>query len=323
MQGHIEIETYAKINLGLGIGAPEESGFHPLLGIFHSTGPVDLLRMHARLAPGRHRGSGSQESTIEVQGSFDCPPETTSIHKAARLFFGHCGIRGDVFIEVEKRIPAMGGMGGGSSDAAATLAGLDALYGTGLDRETLMLLGAKLGSDVPFFFGSSAALVSGRGDIIEAIEPRTDFGILLVFPGFGVSTGWAYGTLDAWRALHSDARALDEEAGRPGSASRTELLKQFKGPICDWRFKNDFSPMLFEHFPVYGTLESLLKEAGARYVSITGSGSTMYGIFDSPAEATEAEAALTSGKAGASGSNTLCGMALRAVKPLDTTMVLG
>lgn len=323
MKGHIKIAAFAKINLGLGIGAPEESGFHPILGIFHSTGPGDILRIERRPGSGTRGASGSRESTIEVQGSFDCPPEATSIHKAARLFFEHSRIRGDVCIKVEKRIPAMGGMGGGSSDAAATLAGLDALYGTGLDCGTFIHLGAMLGSDVPFFFGSAAALVSGRGEIIEAIEPRTDFGILLVFPGFGVPTGWAYGRLDAWRAGRSEVADLEKEAGRPESEARAELLRQFRGPVSEWKFKNDFSPMLFEHFPVYGRLESLLKDAGARYVSITGSGSTMYGIFDSPGKAIETEDALMSLRERASASNTLYGMALRAVKPLDTTMVLG
>ncbi len=323
MTEYIEIEAYAKINLGLSIGMPDESGFHPLLGIFHSTGPGDSLHIRRNPGIGAARHSGGYESEIQVRGSFDCPPESTSIFKAAQLFFEHCSIHDTVSIEVEKRIPAMGGMGGGSSDAAATLAGLDAMYSTGLDRDTLKSLGAGLGSDVPFFFGSAAALVSGRGEIIEPIEPRTDFGILLVLPGFGVSTGWAYSRLDAWRTGHGDVVAPGIAASRSGSGERADLVRQFRGPICGWNFKNDFSLMLHEHFPVYERLETMLKEAGARYVSITGSGSTMYGIFDSHERALESETALRASLAGDASPNTLCGMALHAVKPLDTTMVLG
>lgn len=320
MTEHIEIEAFAKINLGLSIGMPDEAGFHPLLGIFHSTGPCDSLRIKRKPGIVAARQSGS---AIQVHGSFDCPPESTSIFKAAKLFFEHCGIDDRISVEVEKRIPAMGGMGGGSSDAAATLAGLDALYRTGLGRETLRSLGAVLGSDVPFFFGSAAALVSGRGEIVEPIEPRTDFGILLVSPGFGVSTGWAYSRLDAWRTGRGDAATLDNAVSQPGSVERENLVRQFRSPIRDWNFKNDFSPMLNEHFPVYERLETMLQDAGARYVSITGSGSTMYGIFDSFAQALESETAVKASLAGDASTNTLCGMALRAVKPLDTTMVLG
>lgn len=311
MKSEIEVKAFAKINIGLEIGEPLADGYHPIMGIFHSVGISDSLRYS--------KGSGTG---IRVEGAFDCPPEATTVYKAAQLFFGRFEIHGGVSVEVEKGIPAMAGLGGGSADAAATLLALDRLFGTGLETAELYRLASMIGADVPFFIKGGAAIVSGRGEIIEAIQPRSDFGILLLYPGFGVATKWAYAALDSFR--QGGGRGMAPESGRSDAVTeKKRLALGFARGIETWNFTNSFSPMLHSAFPVYQLLETLMKEAGAHFVSITGSGSCLYGVFGTIAEASAAKEKLDASLRGQNATKTLYGMALHAMKPLETSLLLG
>ncbi|MDP2790644.1 MAG: 4-(cytidine 5'-diphospho)-2-C-methyl-D-erythritol kinase [Rectinemataceae bacterium] len=310
MKTEFKVEAFAKINIGLEIGAPLQDGYHPILGIFHSVGISDLLYCA--------KGEGSE---IRVEGAFDCPPQATTIYRAAQLFLEHFKIRGGLVVRVEKGIPVMAGMGGGSADAAAVLLALSRLYDVTLTDAELSTVATTIGADVSFFIKGGAAVVSGRGDIIEPIPARRDFGILVVYPGFGVSTKWAYAALDAFREGPGKVQSIQD--GRDAAMKKKILCRSFAGEIKTWDFYNSFSPMLHSAFPVYDTLQTMMKEAGAQYVSITGSGSSMYGIFRTMSEASEAKEKLQASLTKHNATKTLYGMALHAMKPLETSLLLG
>ncbi|MCX7026879.1 MAG: 4-(cytidine 5'-diphospho)-2-C-methyl-D-erythritol kinase [Spirochaetes bacterium] len=312
MARFIEVEAFAKINIGLSVGRRGADGYHPISSVFHSIALSDFLRI------GEKKGSG-----IELAGSFDCRPEATTIYKAAELFLDFLKLETGLKIDVEKRIPVQAGLGGGSADAAAVLAGLDRLFSTGKSARELAELGSCLGADVPFFLLGGAAYVTGRGECVEPLVPRPDLGILLLKPGFGIPTARAYAKLDTFRAGGGDLQALDRPPASTGSlASRVRASAMLMRKSALWTFKNDFGPLLYGTFPEYEIFEAALKEAGAGYISISGSGSCIYGVFESSQDAEDALGRVEERFSSTFGPKTLSGMALRAIKPLETSLVL-
>jgi 4-diphosphocytidyl-2-C-methyl-D-erythritol kinase len=311
MKRVIEMEAFAKINIGLEIGSPRQDGYHSILGIFHSVGISDKLVV-----------SETESSGIVVEGSFDCLVEETTVFKAAKLFLRDLGLQGGFKISVEKHIPVKAGLGGGSVDAAATIMALDRLNGTALSSGELASMAGLIGADVPFFLSGGAAIVSGKGDLIESIPSRNDFGILLVYPGFGVSTKWAYAELDSMRHAGGDAGLVEDEIIKDPTA-KAILASAFRQPVEEWTFRNSFDGMLRSAFPIYRRLETMLRESGALFVSITGSGSCLYGVYGSMNDVYRAERMLRASSNGLNGENTLYGMVLHAIKPLETSLLLG
>jgi len=300
-----KITACAKINIGLWIGSPGSNGYHPIMSLFQSVGLSDTLSI-TRLPAGK----GNQ-----VLGDFDCPVEETTICKAIQAFQATTGIVEGIGAKVDKGIPAMAGLGGGSADAAATLVAMDRMFGTGIAKNELAEMGGTIGSDVPFFLSGGAAFVSGRGDIIEPVVPRIDLGILLLYPGFGVSTKWAYSKLDEWRGRNSIA---------PGPVSAKErMISMFGDSSQTWEFRNSFEEILMAAFPVYETIKTCFHKTGAHFVSITGSGSCIYGIYASPKEARTAKGKVWAALLAELSEKTLSGMALHAIKPLETSLFLG
>ena len=257
-----------------------------------------------------------------MQGSFDCPGEETTIHKAVEVFRTATGIIEGLTVEVDKHIPTMAGLGGGSADAAATLVALDRIFETRLGKDKLATLGAAIGSDVPFFLFGGAAIVSGRGDVIEPIAPRTDLGLLLLYPGFGVSTKWAYLRLDEWRQQGKASRP-NEVVGPVSMQEREKMIAAFNAPPETWNFRNSFEEILLPAFPVYRTIKSCFFESGAHFVSVTGSGSCIYGVYASWEGALAAKGMLRLALSAVHTENTLSSMALHAIKPLETSLFLG
>jgi 4-diphosphocytidyl-2-C-methyl-D-erythritol kinase len=311
MARSIEVEAFAKINIGLRIGSRMPDGYHPISSIFHSVSLSDSLSV------AEVRGG-----TVEVRGDFDCPPEATTIHRAAVLFLRQRGIDAGIAIEVDKRIPVQAGLGGGSADAAAVLVALDRLFPGSDGTEVLAGIASLVGSDVPFFLSGGAAYVGGRGERIEGLEPRPDLGVLLIKPAFGVSTARAYADLDADRSGSSGKTAEGQNHAPDPLSGRNPAAQMLERNPETWTFENDFSPLLFRSFGEYPALESSLREAGASFVSISGSGSCIYGVFDSLLAARSALGQVEKGIASIRGPNTLSGMALRAIKPLETSLVL-
>lgn len=268
MEKAVRIRAPAKVNLHLRVYGRREDGFHGLRSIFQAISLADEIVVSSLKQPQR----------IEIDGVFDCPPEKTTFHKAALLFMKATGYTGGLSVQVRKRIPAGAGLGGGSSDAASFLMALDALFEAGLGPERLAAMGAEVGSDVPFFLKGGAALVSGRGEFVDPIPAREDFSVVAVFPGFPVSTAEAFALLD--RERPDDSAEAD-----PGNEA---LVEAYRRRPSEWPFANSFEPHVARAHPGIALWKARLLEAGAEFAMMSGSGSTVFGVFGSPGEAEEA-----------------------------------
>lgn len=304
MGNRIVIEAFAKINIGLGIGTLDDEGYHPISSIFHAVGLSDSISIEMTETPG-----------IEVLGSFDCPIESSTVYRAAASVIEYFNIQKGCRISVTKRIPVKAGLGGGSADAAGVLEGLVRLFSIPADSSELEKMGAAIGSDVPFFLKGGAAYVSGRGELVERIAARNDFFILLAYPGFGVSTAEAFAGLDDYRRKSGVLN--------PGSlATKKELLDMFTSKPENWHFKNHFKEYLENEHPLLMKIDSLMKSTGALYTSPTGSGSCIYGIYDSSNSAKKAKHSFYSSATGFLEEKTLESIVLYVIKPLETSIVI-
>jgi 4-diphosphocytidyl-2-C-methyl-D-erythritol kinase len=273
----VEIAAFAKINIGLQVFERKPTGYHDIESIFQNVSLADSLRLYIN-------GLG----LIVIEGELGgCPPDNSSLYHAAMAFDAACGglmCRKGVSIHIEKGIPAGAGLGGAGADAAATLWGLNELFETRFSQVELARLGERVASDVPFFLFGGAAIVRGRGERISPISPRTDFGLIVLQPPWTSQTPEAYMALDSLRdeksAPHSRP-AVIHETSYASCLSDGELETWYRSPIAQWQFKNDFQPVLVKKHPLYQELFSILKEHGAAYVSLTGSGSCIFGVFES------------------------------------------
>jgi 4-diphosphocytidyl-2-C-methyl-D-erythritol kinase len=259
----------------------------------------------------------------QIEASAALPPEKNIISRAVSLFRDRSGFNEGLKISVEKRIPLGGGLGGGSSDAAATLLGLNRLFiasspgEKALNMADLLEMGAELGSDVPFFlYNTPAAWVSGRGEIVQPLNvPESVHGlpIVLVNPGFPSDTGRAYQLLDRMRERHLKSKKKTTEYTEFHGENNNKSSK-LRVPPCspwlnslykqprDWQFFNDFLTVFrdgtagdtafSEEGVVYQQIIDSLRELGADFAGLSGSGSTCFGIFSRHNEAESARKAL-------------------------------
>ncbi|HEX7089231.1 MAG TPA: 4-(cytidine 5'-diphospho)-2-C-methyl-D-erythritol kinase [Longimicrobiales bacterium] len=263
-------EAPAKLNLRLEILAREDTGYHQLESVFCTIDLADELELRA----------GPPGIRLEVTGAELGPPERNLAHRAAVAFFRATGSEPALTIRLDKRIPAGAGLGGGSSDAAATLRALNELYGRPLDGPALMRLGAALGSDVPYFVtGAALALVWGRGERVLPLPPPPRAPVLLAVPPFAIATAEAYRALDRQRGTAPVPRTI-----------RLEDLSTWDGLAAT--AANDFEPVVFRAHPDLARLRDALEALGARPARLTGSGSTVFGIFESAAQRRAATAEL-------------------------------
>jgi 4-diphosphocytidyl-2-C-methyl-D-erythritol kinase len=268
MAESVRVQAAAKVNLHLRVYKPRSDGFHGILSIFQAVSLADSIVIR----------SLKESDTIEIEGDFDCPAQSTTVYKAASAYRRASGIGKGLSISVDKRIPAGAGLGGGSSDAAAVLLGLDALLGGKLGEKSLTELGASIGSDVPFFITAAAALVSGRGELVRPIEAREDFSLVLAFPGFPVATAGAYALLD--RERPDDSTEPDPGSGR--------LIDAYYGDIKSWPFANSFEPFVGAENRAILLAKELLLGSGASFAAMSGSGSTIFGVFEDRSKASTA-----------------------------------
>ncbi len=247
----IELFAPAKINLDLRILDRRTDGFHEISTRMAPVSLGDRLRITRH--PGREFAFHCDDPRIPAG-------EENLVCRAARLFGDSFGLPCGLTISLEKRLPSGAGLGGGSSDAAATLLALRTLLGYPSSRDALVPLAASLGSDVPFFLVSKPALCRGRGEIVSP-EPWTGPGHgLLLFPGFSVPTPWAY------QAYAGNPRPGEERGTRPW------------GPV-----RNDLEPAVFEKYLWIATARDWLqREAGAALAMMSGSGSSVFGLWEHP-----------------------------------------
>ena len=259
----IERECPCKVNLLLNVLGKRPDGFHELETVLQPVACQDRLQME-------EQPEGIGLSCNEPALPLD---DQNLVHRAARLFLNETGIKRGVRIHLEKEIPLSAGLGGGSSDAAHTLLGLNELFQAGVGSADLARLAASLGSDVPFFLQNRPALATGRG---EKIAPLESFGalrgtfLLLVHPGFGVPTPWAYAQL---------AKAF-AGWGQPGRAQQLVARLQsssLEEAVCG--FYNALEAPVLKKYPVLNLYQKFLKDQGAAAALMSGSGSSTFGLF--------------------------------------------
>ena len=255
------VEAQGKINLFLRILSREESGYHQLETLFQRIALADTVRV----------STGVSGRALDVSGADVGPVEKNLAWRAALAFAGAAGGPAHFEIEIKKRIPVGGGLGGGSADAAAVLRALNALAEKPLDETSLAAIAFSLGADVPYLLSTHAlALGSGRGERIVPLASLPPRDVLLAMPPFGVSSTEAFGWFAAKRASrHSATRATLPAGGK-----------------LEWRAlaalaANDLDGVVVAHHPEVGLLRDELKSRGAMIAQMSGSGSTVFGVFES------------------------------------------
>jgi 4-diphosphocytidyl-2-C-methyl-D-erythritol kinase len=271
------VRAYAKINLGLRITRTRSDGFHELRTIFQSIDLYDTLTMRRRKGPLVFRCS-----------SADVPlDESNLVIRAARALWRETkgdGDPRDVEIQLDKRIPVGGGLGGGRSDAAAALRGLAKLWRVRWSDRDRWSLASRLGSDVPYFLTGGAALGLGRGDELLPLADLVPTWVVLLIPHFSVSTA------DAYRWYDTDG--VSNEGGVRLISPPTTGARSSGGRLVVTDVGNDLEAPVSRRHPEIASMRERLESEGARLTAMTGSGSTVYGLFDSSRSASRALASL-------------------------------
>jgi 4-diphosphocytidyl-2-C-methyl-D-erythritol kinase len=262
----LEKKSPCKVNLLLNILGKRPDGFHELETLMHPVNLCDRITFE-------RNGNGIVLTCSDVNLTVD---SSNLVHRAAVSFFTTTKMADGVHIHLEKNIPMAAGLGGGSGNAATTLLGLNELFGQPLSAEKLDELAASLGSDVNFFLQNQPALASGRGEKVKAVDAfpiLNGMAFLLIRPGFGISTAWAYQNL---------ARFPDALNGWPGQAeSLILLLRAGDLPQAAKAFYNSLEAPAFDKFPILGLIQEFLRENGAAVSLMSGSGSTTFAIAPS------------------------------------------
>lgn len=268
------VRAFAKINLTLDVFSKRADGYHSMASVMQAISLHDTLVLTRREAPGLG-------FTCDAPSGAEIPADATNlVCRAAQSALKAAeaagySLRGGVDLHLVKRIPAQAGLGGGSSDAAVTLRGLDALLSLDLPPAILHECAAALGSDVPFFLMGGTATARGRGENLTALPDAPPCWLVVVKPEENVSTAWAYSQLDA-----IPERASHRATGRWEQALQAEdrdRLLAFQS--------NDFEQPVFTHFPRLAWLHDELMMAGASAAHLCGSGSALYGVVSDAATA--------------------------------------
>jgi 4-diphosphocytidyl-2-C-methyl-D-erythritol kinase len=278
MESTARVRSFAKINLDLRVLNKRADGYHELRTVFQTISLADTIHIEY---------TRSQRTHITVEGNLDIPDNL--VVRAAEAVFDATRAAGTVKFNLRKRIPIGAGLGGGSSNAAAVLLALPALAGKRLPIEVLRSLAEQLGSDVPFFLHGGAALGIGRGTELYPLPDPPALPGVLVAPGVHVSTADAYRGLE--RALTTTTLDFDT-----GSFQSFVWGLGEECPARDWRTlaSNDFEGAVFRKYPKLKNIKQELGRSGARPAMMTGSGSALFGLYDSSEECEKAVTAFQS-----------------------------
>lgn len=255
---HISLRAYAKINLGLQIFGKRDDGYHSIETVLHRVNIYDTitLRLH-------------RKREVHIRCSHpEIPVDHTNLcHKAAELFYSRIDSPPQVDITIKKNIPIGAGLGGGSADAAVVLLACNTLHGSPLDDEALYRLAVDIGSDVPYFLRGGSAVARGRGEILEYFQLELPYWIVVVYPRIHISTKWAYDSF----SLNPQLRQHDLKA----------LVSENVMHPRTWvnSLRNDFEPSVFRNHPTVMRVKELLIRGGADFALMSGSGSSVFGLF--------------------------------------------
>jgi 4-diphosphocytidyl-2-C-methyl-D-erythritol kinase len=271
----VRVEARAKLNLGLAVGPRRADGFHDLVTVFQSISLADTLEVRPRRAGFtlRVRAEDAALRRPRTAPAREAIPagDDNLVLRAARLLQRHDRRIGGAAFTLIKRIPVQSGMGGGSADAAATLAALDALHGIRRSREERLELAAALGSDVPFALFGGTALGLGRGERLARLRLERPFRAAVAVPAWRVATGPAFTRLDRRKS------GLTLWSGKLSIANR--LTRAAVTPQDAVVLGNAFEDVLGEHRAGFDALRARLSAAGVEPVQMTGSGSAVFGVL--------------------------------------------
>ena len=274
----IQLKALAKINLGLDVLRRREDGYHEVKMIMQTIGLHDDLEIRKTKTPG-----------IQVKTNLYYLPtnENNLVYKAAKLLMDEFQIQDGVSIQLKKRIPVAAGMAGGSSDGAAVLWGINQMYGLGLSMQALMERGVRLGADVTYCIQRGTALAEGIGEKLSVLPPMPKCTILIAKPGISVSTKFVY------ENLHANDLKPEQH---PDVDSMIEAMRQKDlGLLCS-RMGNVLETVTIPAYPVINEIKRTMMDNGAIGSMMSGSGPTVFGIFDSPVAAKQAMKAVRAAK---------------------------
>jgi 4-diphosphocytidyl-2-C-methyl-D-erythritol kinase len=264
----------AKLNLLLEITGLRKNGYHEIMSVFVPVALYDTLRISKRA-----RGLEVHCSGKKVPGG-----RANLVYRAAACFFESTGIDEGADIRLTKNIPVSSGLGGGSSDAAATLLGLNQLWDKPLNKGRLEAIALSLGADVPFFLLRRPAVARGIGEILRPIEGFPLFWYVIVSPPITVSTAWAYGKVKLELTKKEDLNKIAQL--RKADTNIPDILS------------NDLESVTFGKYPFLRSIKTSLIEAGALGSLMSGSGPSIFGLFNSEKKAQEAGKMLASNMSG-------------------------
>ncbi len=268
----LELKALGKINLGLDILGRRDNGYHDVRMVMQTVYLYDRVTLEKKAEPG-----------IEIETNLSYLPvgENNIAYKAAALLTEEFGIQEGLKIRLDKHIPVAAGMAGGSSNAAAVLFGMNRMFGLGLSMEGLMERGVTLGADVPYCIMRGTVLAEGIGEILTPLPPMPKCHVLIAKPPLSASTKTVYEKIDREGVReHPDIDAIlaGLEAG--------DLYKVAAG------MGNVLEQVMLPEYPVLGRIKEIMREAGALNAMMSGSGPTVFGIFDSRGKAKAAAARL-------------------------------
>lgn len=268
----ISLKALAKINLGLDVVRRREDGYHEVRMIMQTIHLYDRVNIEKTSEPG-----------IKIKTNLSYLPvnENNLIYKAGRLLMDEFDITEGVSVDLEKRIPVAAGMAGGSTDAAAMLYGMNKMFGLGLSMQELKDRGVKIGADVPYCLMRGTALAEGIGEKLKSLPPMIKCPVLIAKPQISVSTKFVYENLK-----------LDEKAKHPDI---DQLIKDIKAKdlqgVCD-HMGNILETVTIPNYPIIAEIKKNMIENGAAGAIMSGSGPTVFGLFDDAEKAKQAYKAM-------------------------------
>ncbi|MBI5326214.1 MAG: 4-(cytidine 5'-diphospho)-2-C-methyl-D-erythritol kinase [Ignavibacteriae bacterium] len=262
----ITVKAFAKINLGLEILNKRQDGYHNINTAMNRISLADILHFRK-----------NKEILLNFSSHLDIPLEKNLVYKSIKLMQENYKINFGAEINIEKNIPIGAGLGGGSSDAASTIMGLIELWDIKVPEENhsiIQSIAQKLGADVSFFLNEGTAIATGKGDELEYFDSGLHFYVLIVMPDISISTKWAYENLNErhYSKMKTDLKSTLFEARTNKSILKDKVF-------------NNFELLIFDKFPEIKKIKNKLNDSGAVFALMSGSGASVYGLFETKEEA--------------------------------------
>lgn len=261
------LKAYAKINVGLRITGQRDDGYHSIKTLYQTVNIYDEVKLNLK---------DEQGVTFNWQGEKVPDGDDNICSKAATSFFEFIGEEKGVNIELEKTLPVGSGLGGGSSDAACVIRGLNKLLDTKLSIKNMEDIASELGADIPFFIRGGCQYAEGIGDELSPGELSEEWVLLLIVPDIHIDTSWAYEGIHPLSLTRNINDVNLASFPHNGDAKNRKM------------FRNDFEPLVFSKYPEIGDIKKSLLKSEAEFASLSGSGSAVFGFYETTEKAEKA-----------------------------------